>query len=101
MFLDYKKVFLCVSNPRTTGEIVCKTWYGSRGGCAGVNLDVDVSGYGPETITWTNADNDNYIYQLYVHDYSQGGVAGTGASITLYGETSVEMSVADGDGGDL
>jgi deleted-in-malignant-brain-tumors protein 1 len=86
---------------KTTGEIVCKTWYNNPGGCAGVNLDIDVYGYGPETITWTNADNDAYIYELYVHDYDQGGVAGTGATITLYGETTVEMTVADGDSGDL
>jgi deleted-in-malignant-brain-tumors protein 1 len=86
---------------KTTGEIVCKTWYNNPGGCAGVNLDIDVYGYGPETITWTDADNDAYIYELYVHDYDQGGVAGTGASITLYGETTVEMTVADGDSGDL
>ena len=86
---------------RTTGEIVCKTWYNNPGGCAGVNLDIDVYGYGPETITWTDADNDAYIYELYVHDYDQGGVAGTGATITLYGETTVEMTVADGDSGDL
>ena len=88
-------------NPRTTGEIVCKTWYGSRGACAGVNLDVDVYSYGPETVTWTNADNDNYIYLLYVHDYDGVGVAGTGARITLYGETNVEMSVADSGSGEL
>merc|ERR1719458_2164890 len=86
---------------KTTGEIVCKTWYSNPGGCDGVNLDIDVYGYGPETITWTDADNDAYIYELYVHDYDQGGVAGTGATITLYGETTVEMTVADGDSGDL
>lgn len=86
---------------KTTGEIVCNTWYNNPGGCAGVNLDIDVYGYGPETITWTDADNDAYIYELYVHDYDQGGVAGTGATITLYGETTVEMTVADGDSGDL
>jgi len=87
---------------KSTGEIVCKTYWVAPGGCAGVNLDIDVwNGPGPETITWTDADNDAYIYELYVHDYNQGGVAGTGASITLYGETTVEMSVTDGDSGDI
>ena len=81
---------------------MCKTWYGSRGGCTGVNLDIDdEDGYGPETLTWTDANNDAYLYELYVHDYDEGGVAGTGAAITLYGESSVELSVVDGDSGDL
>merc|ERR1712055_31754 len=86
---------------KTTGDIVCKTWYMNQGGCTGVNLDIDVASYGPETITWTDADNDAYLYELYVHDYSERGVAGTGAAITLYGESSVELSVVDGDSGDL
>merc|ERR1712212_445773 len=86
---------------KTTGEIVCKTWYMNQGGCTGVNLDIDVDSYGPETITWTDAANDAYLYELYVNDYSQRGVAGTGASITLYGETTVKMSVVDEDSGDL
>ena len=84
---------------RTTGEIVCKTWYDNPGGCDGVNLDI--IRYGPETITWTDAANDAYLYELYVHDYDEGGVAGTGAAITLYGETSVELTVVDGDSRDL
>jgi len=85
---------------KTTGEIVCKTSYGNVGGCAGVTLDHDVYSHGPETITWTDADNDAYFYELYVNNYDQGGVAATGASFTLYGETStVEMSVADVDSG--
>jgi len=86
---------------KTTGEIVCKTWYADGSGCAGVSLDVDTYGFGPETITWTDADNDAYIYMLYVHDYDGNGVAGTGARITLYGETAVEMEVAGGDTGEL
>ena len=86
---------------RTTGEIVCKTWYDNPGGCDGVNLDNDVYEFGPETITWTDAANDAYLYELYVHDYSEVGVAGTGASIILYGETPVEMSVVDLEIGDL
>jgi len=86
---------------KTTGEIVCKTGWMNPDGCAGVTLDHDVYSYGPETITWTDADNDAYLYELYVHDYDQDGVAVTGASFTLYGETTtVEMSVTDGDGGD-
>merc|ERR1712106_839601 len=86
---------------KTTGEIVCKSWYADGSGCAGVNLDVDTYGFGPETMTWTDADNDAYIYMLYVHDYDGNGVAGTGARITLYGETAVEMEVAGGDTGEL
>lgn len=86
---------------KTTEEIVCKTWYMNQGGCPGVNLDIDVAGYGPETITWTDADNDAYVYMIYVHDYSENRVAGTGARITLYGETAIEMEVADGDSGEL
>merc|ERR1719209_260400 len=79
---------------RTTGEIVCKTWYADRGGCAGVNLDVDNQfGYGPETITWTDADNDLYVYELYVNDYDGIGIAGTGAHIVLYGESTIELDV--------
>ena len=42
-----------------------------------------------------------YLYEVYVHDYDQGGVAGTGASITLYGETTVKMSVVHLEIGDL
>jgi len=79
---------------RTTGDIVCKTWYADRGGCAGVNLDVDNTyGYGPETITWTDADNDLYVYELYVNDYDGIGIAGTGAHIVLYGESTIELDV--------
>jgi len=93
---------------KTTGEIACKTWwFNDINTCPGVNLDIDVrTGYGPETITWTNAENDAYSYMIFVHDYNQGlsnggGVAGTGARITLYGETEIEMEVADGDSGEL
>jgi len=79
---------------RTTGEIVCKTWYADRSGCAGVNLDVDNTfGYGPETITWTDADNDAYVYELYVNDFNGIGIAGTGAHIVLYGESTIELDV--------
>ena len=48
-----------------------------------------------------DADKDAYNYMIYVNDYDQGGVAGTGARITLYGETQIEMEVADGDSGEL
>ena len=72
----------------------------NQGGCTGVNLDIDVASYGPETITWTDAANDAYLYELYVHDYDEVGVAGTDASIILYGETPVEMSVVDLESGE-
>ena len=65
---DWSLICLNVFLFRTTWEIVCKTWYNSRGGCAGVNIDIDVSGY-------------VYLYELYVHDFSEGGVAGTGAAL--------------------
>jgi len=94
---------------KTTEEIVCKTYWGNPSSCPGVNLDNDVFGYGPETITWTDAANDAYSYMIYVYDYGydysydydQNGVAGAGARITLYGETQIEMEVADGDSGEL
>jgi len=86
---------------KATRDIECKTWYNDSSSCPGVNLDIDVYEYGPETITWTDADNDAHSYMIYVHDYDQGGVAGTGARITLYGETEIEMEVADGDSGEL
>ena len=86
---------------RTTGDIVCVTWWSDKSSCPGVNLDMDEDGYGPETITWTDADNDAYSYMIYVNDYSENRVAGTGARITLYGETEIEMEVADGDSGEL
>jgi len=86
---------------KDSGDIVCKTYWSDSSSCPGVNLDIDVYEYGPETITWTDADNDAHSYMIYVHDYNQGGVAGTGARITLYGETQIEMEVADGDSGEL
>lgn len=86
---------------KTTGDIVCVTWWSDKSSCPGVNLDMDEDGYGPETITWTDADNDAYSYMIYVNDYSENRVAGTGARITLYGETEIEMEVADGDSGEL
>ena len=80
---------------------MCVTWWSDKSSCPGVNLDMDEDGYGPETITWTDADNDAYSYMIYVNDYSENRVAGTGARITLYGETEIEMEVADGDSGEL
>merc|ERR1719209_1640826 len=87
---------------RTTGEIVCKTWYADRSGCAGVNLDVDnMFGYGPETITFSDADNDAYEYELYVNDYDGIGIANTGAHIILYGENNIELDVPTPGNGEL
>jgi len=81
---------------RRTGRIECKVYYDDKTGCPGVNLDIDhTEGYGPETITWTDAKNDAYKYELYVHDYSKDGVAGTGANIALYGETEIKLNVED------
>ena len=86
---------------RDSGDIVCKTYWSDSSSCPGVNLDIDVYEYGPETITWTDAANDAYSYMIYVNDYSENRVAGTGARITLYGDTEIEMEVADGDSGEL
>merc|ERR1712226_191526 len=48
-----------VQKNKTTGEVVCTVWWSSRSSCAGVNLDVDnTAGYGPETVTWSDAEND-------------------------------------------
>jgi len=83
---------------RTTGRIECKVYWDTinKTGCPGVNLDIDhTDGYGPETITWTDANNDAYKYELYVHDYNETGVAGTGANVVLYGETEIKLNVED------
>ena len=85
-------------NIRKTKEIVCKIGFHNKDGCPRVNLGhLPDASYGPETITWTDADNDPYSYKLYVYDDYWSGVAKTGARITLYGETEVKMQVVDGD----
>merc|ERR1719370_461831 len=64
--------------------------------------DVDnMFGYGPETITFTDADNDAYVYELYVNDYDGIGIANTGAHIILYGETNIELDVPTPGNGEL
>ena len=80
---------------------MCKISDADEKGCAGVNLDIVSGAYGPETITWTDADMDDYSYMLYVNDAGdRGTVAGTRARITLYGETEVKKQVVDGDSGE-
>ena len=84
---------------RTTGEVVCTVWWSSRSSCVGVNLDVDnTAGYGPETVTWTDAENDPYDYLIYINDYGNGGVKPSGARISLYGETTVNLEAATASG---
>jgi len=89
----------------TTGEIVCKTyWHPGKSNCTRAKLDVDNrDGFGPETITWSDAENDPYYYTLYVHNYDRPknpDVAGNGAHIVLYGKTNITMHSKDaGDGG--
>ena len=84
---------------RTTGEVVCTVWWSSRSSCAGVNLDVDnTAGYGPETVTWSDAENDPYDYLIYINDYGNGGVKPSGARIALYGETTVNLEAATASG---
>jgi len=84
-----------------SGNLVCKISDADEKGCAGVYLNFVSGAYGPETITWTDADMDDYSYMLYVNDASERGtVAGTRARITLYGETEVKKQVVDGDSGE-
>jgi len=87
-----------------TGEIVCKTYWWSGSNCTRAKLDVDNrDGFGPETITWSDAENDPYYYTLYVHNYDRPknpDVAGNGAHIVLYGKTNITMHSKDaGEGG--
>ena len=81
---------------RTTGDIVCKTYWVNKDGCEGITLDVDsMNGVdaGSETITWNLGSADPYTYLIYVNDYSQLGFDGSEGRISFYGETIVKMEV--------
>merc|ERR1712115_7880 len=84
---------------KTTGSVVCLTYWMDKTGCDGVTLDVDSYDYGPETVTWRDADNDPYMYKIWVNDYDDEGVGQSGAKITLFGETNIKMEAEAGRSG--
>merc|ERR1711872_1091122 len=85
---------------KTTGDLVCLTYWMDKTGCDGVTLDVDSYNYGPETVTWRDADNDPYMYKIWVNDYYDDlGVGQSGAKITLFGETNIKMEAEAGKSG--
>merc|ERR1711872_383015 len=85
---------------KTTGDLVCLTYWMDKTGCDGVTLDVDSYNYGPETVTWGDAPNDPYMYKIWVNDYYDDlGVGISGAKITLFGETNIKMEAEAGKSG--
>merc|ERR1711872_602407 len=85
---------------KTTGDLVCLTYWMDKTGCDGVTLDVDSYNYGPETVTWGDAPNDPYMYKIWVNDYYDDlGVGQSGAKITLFGETNIKMEAEAGKSG--
>merc|ERR1712180_320408 len=94
---------------KATGEIVCVTYWNNRTGCDGVTLDVDSWDYGPETVTWGDAANDPYSYNILVNDYDDEGdnsdnddvegLGPSGAKVTLFGETNIKMEAEAGNTG--
>merc|ERR1711973_1044569 len=84
---------------KTTGDLVCLTYWMDKTGCDGVTLDVDSYDYGPETVTWGDAANDPYMYKIWVNDYDDLGVGQSGAKITLFGETNIKMEAEAGRSG--
>merc|ERR1711962_1279300 len=94
---------------KTTGELVCTTYWVNKTRCDGVTLDVDSYDFGPETVTWGDASNDPYSYIISVNDYDDEGenydnddVVGlgpSGAKVTLFGETNIKMEAEAGHSG--
>merc|ERR1711973_827218 len=94
---------------KATGEIVCVTYWNNRTGCDGVTLDVDSYDFGPETVTWGDAANDPYSYNILVNDYDDEGdnwdnddvegLGPSGAKVTLFGETNIKMEAEAGNSG--
>jgi len=94
---------------KTTGEIVCVTYWQNKTGCDGVTLDVDSYDFGPETVTWGDAANDPYSYNILVNDYDDEGdnwdnddvegLGPSGAKVTLFGETNIKMEAEAGNTG--
>merc|ERR1711872_819482 len=85
---------------KTTGDLVCLTYWMDKTGCNGVLLDVDsLRGPGPETVTWGDAANDPYMYKIWVNDYDDLGVGQSGAKVTLFGENNIKMEAEAGRSG--
>merc|ERR1711872_886740 len=94
---------------KTTGDLVCVTYWNNRTSCDGVTLDVDSYDYGPETVTWGDAANDPYSYNILVNDYDDEGdnwdnddvegLGPSGAKVTLFGETNIKMEAEAGNSG--
>jgi hypothetical protein len=84
---------------KTTGDIVCTTYFDNMLGCEGITLDVDsLEGKnGSETITWDLGAADPYTYLIYIHDYDLQGFSESEGRISFYGETVVKMEVEDGN----
>ena len=87
---------------RTTGDIVCTTYFDNMLGCEGITLDVDsLEGKnGSETITWDLGAADPYTYLIYINDYDLQGFSESEGRISFYGETVVKMEVEDGNNED-
>ena len=81
----------------------------NKASCDGVTLDVDSYDYGPETVTWGDAVNDPYSYNILVNDYDDEGdnwdnddvegLGPSGAKVTLFGETNIKMEAEAGNTG--
>merc|ERR1711872_926711 len=94
---------------KTTGDLVCLTYWMDKTGCDGVTLDVESYNYGPETVTWGDAANDPYSYNILVNDYDDEGdnwdnddvegLGPSGAKVTLFGETNIKMEAEAGHSG--
>merc|ERR1712212_1341454 len=94
---------------KTTGELVCTTYWVNKTRCDGVTLDVDSYDFGPETVTWGDAPNDPYSYIISVNDYDDEGenydnddvegLGPSGAKVTLFGETNIKMEAEAGHSG--
>jgi hypothetical protein len=87
---------------KTTGDIVCTTYFDNMLGCEGITLDVDsLEGKnGSETITWDLGAADPYTYLIYINDYDLQGFSESEGRISFYGETVVKMEVEDGNNED-
>merc|ERR1712112_708468 len=89
---------------RKSGKETCHTYYENKDGCSGLSLDVDNTkgGYaGAETITWDDADD--FLYLMYVHDWShepETHIVESEARIALYlnksgSPTTMEVPTTD------
>eukprot|EP00033_Pygsuia_biforma_P000166 GCRY01000213.1.p1 GENE.GCRY01000213.1~~GCRY01000213.1.p1 ORF type:complete len:422 (-),score=101.30 GCRY01000213.1:293-1507(-) len=72
----------------------CEVAYNHRS-CSASHLDVDrTNGYGPETITITNASASPGIYKHFVYIYSSGNFVNSQAVVKVYNENGL-MNFAD------